>query len=67
MSSLSTPLRAPYRSEAFAEDLFDATEGDDNASLPWTWAQAGLAVLLCAVPVALAVLGGAVGLLSGQA
>ncbi len=54
---------ARYRSEAFAEDLFDpGLEGDAGAP-PWTWSQAGLAALLCAVPVGIAVLGSAVGLL----
>ncbi len=73
MSTTPTPLfdgrtedlRAPYRSEAFAEDLFE-TAGDESA-LPWTWSQAGVATLLCAVPASIALLGGAVGLLSGAA
>jgi hypothetical protein len=55
-------IGAPYRSEAFAEDLF-AADADDTAAPPWTWAQGGLAALLCAVPVGIALLGGAVGLI----
>lgn len=57
---------APYRSEAFPEDL-DVGADDDAASPPWTWAQAGLAAVLCAVPVGLALLGGVGGWFGGVA
>ncbi len=59
---------APYRSEAFPEDLAEGFGLDDDpGSPPWSWGQAGLAALLCAVPVGVALLGGAAGLLGGSA
>lgn len=62
-STLSAPIIAPYRSEAFAEDLFD----DEPSSPPWSWGQAALATVLCALPAAMALTGGALTLLGGQA
>ncbi len=43
-----------YSSEAFAEDLQDDSGHDGS---PWTLPQAGLAALLCLVPVGLAFIG----------
>lgn len=59
----NAPMLAPYRSEAFAEDLFD----DEPTSPPWSLGQAALATVLCALPAVLALTGGAMTLLGGQA
>lgn len=59
----TAPMIAPYRSEAFAEDLFD----DAPTSPPWSWGQAALATVLCALPAGMALMGGALTLLGGQA
>lgn len=47
-----------YRSEAFAEDLFD--DADSPVPVPWSLGQALAAVALCALPVGLALSGGLV-------
>lgn len=66
--SLEPGFGAPYRSEAFPEDLEIGHDRDDDPTAPpWSWGQAGLAALLCAVPVGVALLGGAAGLLGGTA
>jgi hypothetical protein len=53
MNQSTDTLPMPYRSEAFAEDLFD-----EDSAPPWSMAQAGVAALLCALPVSLALVGG---------
>lgn len=59
MTSIVT-IAAPLRSEAFAEDFadsYDLPEPGTSVEPPWTWREALLAALLCAVPVAVATLG----------
>ncbi len=46
-----------YRSEAFAEDM-----AEDETPPPWSLAQGGAAMLLCVLPVGMALLGGAASL-----
>lgn len=55
-------LAAPLRSEAFFEDLHDL---DELVGPPWRLREAGLAALLCAVPLAAATLGSLVNLIGG--
>ena len=48
---------APLRSEAFVEDLPE-TDNPAGVESPWWLRDAGLAALLCALPVLAAALGG---------
>lgn len=60
MTTITASIPAPLRSEAFAEDvadLYHLPEPGSSVEPPWTWREAALAALLCAVPVAVATLG----------
>lgn len=61
-AATAADLAAPLRSEAFFEDL---QELDAQVEPPWRLREAGLAALLCAVPLAAATLGGLVNLMGG--
>jgi hypothetical protein len=56
---------APLRSEAFVEDLF-GPDSPSGVEPPWRLRDAGLAALLCAVPVVAATLGSIASLAGGM-
>lgn len=55
-ASAAMTCAAPLRSEAFVEDLPDL-EDAPSVEPPWGLRDAGIAALLCAVPVVAATLG----------